>query len=88
MLQTVASSIPDKVSEFYFNLPNSNGRTVALCLTQPLKVNFIRAKARATRKAQNPTAICEPIVYKMCTNAQAATSNRRTLRRNTKYVGC
>jgi hypothetical protein len=36
MLQKVAGSIPDEVTEFFFNLPNSSSRTMSLWLTQPL----------------------------------------------------
>jgi hypothetical protein len=60
-----AGSIPDGVTGI-FNLPNPSSRTLALGLTQPLGEICIRnlpgGKGRSARKADNLTAICEPIV--------------------------
>jgi hypothetical protein len=59
--------IPDEV--YFFNLPNPSSRTMALGSTQPLiemsTRNIPGGKGRPARKADNLTAICEPIVYKM-----------------------
>jgi hypothetical protein len=61
----VAGSIPDEVIGF-FNWSNSSSRTMALGSTQPLietsTRNFPDGKERPARKADNLTAICEPIV--------------------------
>jgi hypothetical protein len=50
----------------YFNLPTLSSRTMALGSTQPLTKVSIRnlpaGKERPARKADNLTAICEPIV--------------------------
>jgi hypothetical protein len=58
-------SIPDEVTEF-FNWPNPSSRTMALGSTQPLTEmstrNLHGGKGRPARKADNLTAICEPIV--------------------------
>jgi hypothetical protein len=58
-------SIPDEVVGF-FNWPNPFSRIVALRSTQPLTEistrNLPGGKGRPTRKANNLTAICEPIV--------------------------
>jgi hypothetical protein len=63
-----AVPIPDEVIGF-FNWPNSSSRTTALGSTQPLTemstMNLPGGKGRSARKADNHTAICEPIVYKM-----------------------
>jgi hypothetical protein len=52
-----------------FNWPNSSSRTMALGSIQPLTEmstrNLPGGKGRPTRKADNLTANCEPIVYKM-----------------------
>jgi hypothetical protein len=60
-----AGSIPDEVTGF-FNWPNPSSRTVALGATQPLTEMSTRklpgGKGRLARKADNLTAICEPIV--------------------------
>jgi hypothetical protein len=60
-----AGSVPDEVVGF-FNLPNPSSRTVALGSTQPLTeistVTLSGNKRRLARKADNLTAICEPIV--------------------------
>jgi hypothetical protein len=43
---------------------------MALGMTQPLTEmstkNLLRTKRRSVRKADNLTAICEPIVYRKC----------------------
>jgi hypothetical protein len=56
--------IPDAVD--FFNLPNPSSRTVALGSTQPLTEmstrNIPGGKGLLARKADNLTAICEPIV--------------------------
>jgi hypothetical protein len=61
----VAGSIPDEVIGF-FSSPNHSSRTMALGSTQPLTEmstrNFLGGKGRLARKADNLTAICEPIV--------------------------
>jgi hypothetical protein len=58
--------IPDEVE--FFNLPNPSSRTMALGSTQPLTEmstrNIPGGEGRPVRKADNLTAICEPIVYK------------------------
>jgi hypothetical protein len=60
----VAGSIPDEVTGF-FNWRNPSGRTVALGSIQPLTEMSTRyllgGKKRPARKADNLTAICEPI---------------------------
>jgi hypothetical protein len=64
----VAGSIPNEVIGF-FNWPNPSSRTMTLGSTQPLTEmsarNLSGGKGRAARGADNLTAICEPIVYKM-----------------------
>jgi hypothetical protein len=61
----VAGSIPDEVTGC-FNWPNPSSRTMALESTQPLTElntrNLPGGKGRPRRKADNLTAICEPIV--------------------------
>jgi hypothetical protein len=59
MLQTGRSpvQVPDKV-EFF----NPSNRTMALGSTQPLTGIFLGGKKRPARRADNLTAICEPIV--------------------------
>jgi hypothetical protein len=63
--RNVASSIPDEVIGF-FSSSNPSSRTVALGSTQPLAEmsirNFAGGKERPAHKADNLTAICEPIV--------------------------
>jgi hypothetical protein len=58
--------IPDE--EDFFNLPNPSSRTMALS-TQPLTEMSTRnipvGEGRPARKADNLTAICEPIAYKV-----------------------
>jgi hypothetical protein len=50
----------------FFNLPNPSSRTMALESTQPLiemsARNLPGGKGRPARKADNLTAICNPIV--------------------------
>jgi hypothetical protein len=64
----VAGSIPDEVIGF-FNRSNTSSRTMAPGSTQPLTEMSTRnrpvGKGRPARGANNVTAICEPIVYKM-----------------------
>jgi hypothetical protein len=59
--------IPDEVD--FFNLPNPSSRTMSLGSTQPLTEmstrNIPRGAGRPARKADDLTAVCEPIVYKM-----------------------
>jgi hypothetical protein len=61
----VAGSIPDEVIGF-FNWPNLSSRSVALVSTQPLTemstMNLLGDKGLPARKADNLTAICEPII--------------------------
>jgi hypothetical protein len=61
----IAGSIPDEVIGF-FNLPNSSSLIMVLGLTEPLTEmstrNFPRGKGWLAHKADNLTAICEPIV--------------------------
>jgi hypothetical protein len=62
----VAVSIPDEFTGF-FNWPDSSSRTMALGSTKPLiemsTRNLPRHKGRTpARKADNLTAICEPII--------------------------
>jgi hypothetical protein len=66
MLQAERSPVrvPDEVD--FLNLPNPSSRTMALGSTQPLTEmstrNFPGVKKRLARRADNFTAICEPIV--------------------------
>jgi hypothetical protein len=61
----VAASFPDEVIAF-FNWPNPSSRTMDLGSTQPLTEmstrNLPAGKGRPARKADNLTAISEPIV--------------------------
>jgi hypothetical protein len=54
----------------FFNWSNPSSCTMALGSTQPLTEmstgNLPGGKARPARKADNITAICEPIVYRKC----------------------
>jgi hypothetical protein len=63
----VAGSIYDEVIGF-FNRPNLSSRIMALGSTQPLTEmstrNLPEGEGGPTRKADNLTAICEPIVKK------------------------
>jgi hypothetical protein len=60
----VAGSIPDEVN--FFNLPNPSSRTIVLGSTQSLTEmstrNLPGGKGRQGHKAENFTAICDPIV--------------------------
>jgi hypothetical protein len=60
-------SIPDEIIGF-FNLPNPSSCTIALGSTQRVTEMSIKnlpgGKGRPERKADNLTAICEPIVYR------------------------
>jgi hypothetical protein len=64
-MENVVGSIPDEVTGF-FNWPNSSSHTMALGSTLPLRVmstrNLPGGKGRPARKADNLTAICEPII--------------------------
>jgi hypothetical protein len=59
--------IPNEVD--FFNWPNPSSRTMALGSTQPVTEmytrNILGGEGRPAHKADNLTAICEPIVYKM-----------------------
>jgi hypothetical protein len=61
-------SNPD-VTGFFFNLPNTSSRPMALGSNQPLiemgTRNLPGGKGRPTHTADNLTAICEPTVQKM-----------------------
>jgi hypothetical protein len=67
-IRKVAGSFHDDVIAF-FNWSNPSSRTVALGSTQPLTEmstrNLPGSKARPEDKADNLTAICEPIFWKM-----------------------
>jgi hypothetical protein len=63
----IVGSSPDEVD--FFNVPNPSSRTVALGSTQPLTEMSTRnfpegegVQGLPARKADNLTAICEPIV--------------------------
>jgi hypothetical protein len=64
----VAGSITDEVIGF-FNWPNPSNRTISLGSTQPPTEISTRdlpgGKVWPALKADNLTAVCEPIVYKM-----------------------
>jgi hypothetical protein len=64
----VAGSFPDEVIGF-FNLPNPSSRTMAMVSTQLLTEMSTRilsgGKGRTACKADNFTAICEPIFLKL-----------------------
>jgi hypothetical protein len=61
----VPGSIPNEVIGF-FNWPNPSSRTTGLGSTKPLTEMSTRnlpvGQGRSARKADNLTAICEPIV--------------------------
>jgi hypothetical protein len=61
----VAVSVPEEVIGF-FDSPNPSNHTMALASTQPLTEistrNLPEGIGRPARKADNITAICEPIV--------------------------
>jgi hypothetical protein len=64
-IQKVAGSIPDEGIGF-FDWPNPSSSIMALGSTQPLTEmstrNLPGGKKQPARKADNPTAICEPIM--------------------------
>jgi hypothetical protein len=66
MLQAGRSRVRFPMRSGFFNWRNPSGRTMALGSTQPLTEmntrNLSRCKGRPARKADNLTAICEPIV--------------------------
>jgi hypothetical protein len=69
MLQAERSRVPFPMRSLdFFNLRNSSSRTMAPGSTQPLTEISTRqlsgggGKSRSARKADNLTAICEPIV--------------------------
>jgi hypothetical protein len=63
--QQVAGSVPDEIIGF-FSWPDPSSHTLALASSQPLTEistrNLPGCKGWAARKADNLTAICEPIV--------------------------
>jgi hypothetical protein len=65
----MAGPVRDEVIGFFFQLTNASSCSVALGSTQLLTEmntrNLAGGKERPARKADNLTAICEPIVYKM-----------------------
>jgi hypothetical protein len=67
MLQAGRSRIRFPIRSLdFFNLPNPSSRTMALGSIQPLTEMITRilhgGKGRPTSKAENLTAICDPIV--------------------------
>jgi hypothetical protein len=68
MLQAGRSRVrfPMRALDFFFNLPNPSSRNMALGSTQPLieisTSNLRGSEGRLARKADNLTAIYEPIV--------------------------
>jgi hypothetical protein len=60
----VAGSRPDEVNEFFSNLLNPSGRTKSLIemSTRIKNIMFLGNKALPVLRADNLTAICEPIV--------------------------
>jgi hypothetical protein len=65
----IVGSRHDYVTIFFFNLPNPSSWTMALGLTQPLTEMITEdisgANVQQVRKADNITAICEPITKTM-----------------------
>jgi hypothetical protein len=65
MSRKVAGSIPDEAIG-HFSLPSSSSRTMDLASTKPLTemstTNFNGGKGRPKCRADNLTAICEPII--------------------------
>jgi hypothetical protein len=61
----LAGSIPDEAIGFFY-WPNPSSLTMALGLTRPVTEmstrNLFGDKERPARKADNLTAICEPII--------------------------
>jgi hypothetical protein len=66
MLQAGRSRVQFPMKSLDFQLPNHSSRTMALGSTQPLREmstrNLRGGKGRPAHKADNFTAICEPIV--------------------------
>jgi hypothetical protein len=66
MLQAGRSRDRVPLRWIFFNLPNPSSGTMALGSTQPLTEmstrNLPGVKGRPVRKADNLTALCEPIV--------------------------
>jgi hypothetical protein len=62
-------SIPDEVIGFFFNVPNPSSRTMTLGSAQPVTEmstrNLPGGEGRPARKADNLTAICELVVWKL-----------------------
>jgi hypothetical protein len=63
--------VPMRSLNFFFNLPNNSRCTTVLGFIQPLAemstssrkiIMFLGSKARSISRADNLTAICEPIV--------------------------
>jgi hypothetical protein len=71
----VSGSVPDEFIGF-LDSPNPSSRTMPLESTQPLTemstMNLPGSKGRPERKADNLTAVCDPIVKK---NVGASTSH-------------
>jgi hypothetical protein len=73
MLQAGRSRVRVPMRWIFFSLLNPSSRTIALGSTQPLTEMLTRnlpgrggGKGRPSRKADNLTAICEPIVCRKC----------------------
>jgi hypothetical protein len=70
MLQAGKSGVQVLMRWIFFNLPNPSSHTMAQELTQPPTEmstrNLPGGKGRPVRKADNLTAICEPIVLRKC----------------------
>jgi hypothetical protein len=72
MLQAGRSRLPVSMRWIFFNWSNPSSRTMALGSTQPLtemstrNLPAGRGEGRPARKADNLTAICEPIVWRKC----------------------
>jgi hypothetical protein len=66
MLQAGRSRVRVPIVWIFFNLSNPSSRSMAVGSTQPLTETSIRnlpaGKGLPARKADNLTAICEPIV--------------------------
>jgi hypothetical protein len=69
ILQAGRSRLRVPMRWIILNLPNPPSRAMALGSTKPLTEmstrNLAGVKGRAARRADNLTAICEPIVYKL-----------------------
>jgi hypothetical protein len=71
MLQAGRSWVFVPMRWIFFNLPIPSSRAMVLSSTQPLSEMSTRnfpgwGKGRPALKADNLTAICEPIVYRKC----------------------